>query len=440
MLDRREFLQALAAWVAADGRRGPRALVTADTEAHVVVVDLARRRVAKRIRTREGPRSIEATGRGRALVGHADAGVVTVIEDGRVRRVLRGFGQPRYTAVHGNRAYVSDGGTGEIAVIDLARARVIRRVAVGDGARHITIDPRGETLWCALGSSAARIALIDLDGWTTRYVTPPFLAHDVGFSPSGRRVWVTAGREPRIAIYGRGGALRRVLGADRAPQHVSFGSARAYVASGEGPSLRVHALDDARVLRSTRVPYGSYNVQRAGGRVLTPSLGTGALTILDARGRITAQIRVARNAHDACIALPVRSSTGGGGGASLPAMNLKLALTLDAVITGVSGIAYLALAEPLHDLLGTQASTLRLLGAFLVVFAVGVAVVSRSLQRPAVVAVIAANVLWVVDSLLVVAAGWLDLETAGAVWAVMQAATVAGFAALQWSGLRARAL
>jgi hypothetical protein len=120
-------------------------------------------------------------------------------------------------------------------------------------------------------------------------------------------------------------------------------------------------------------------------------------------------------------------------------MKLKTALQLDAVITGANGAAYLVLAGPLHDLLGTPASTLRIVGAFLVAFAVGVSAVSRRPQRPAVAAVITANVLWVIDSLVVVAAGWLDLETAGAVWAVMQAATVAAFAALQTAGLRAPA-
>jgi hypothetical protein len=139
----------------------PMALVTADQEAHVAVVSLTRRRVVQRVATLEGPRSIRDAPGGRALVGHADAGAVTLLEGRtvRVRRVLRGFGAPRYTAVHpdGHVAYVSDGGHGELAVIDLRAGRVRRRVPVGDGARHVTLDPAGTTLWVALGSSAAQI-------------------------------------------------------------------------------------------------------------------------------------------------------------------------------------------------------------------------------------------------------------------------------------------
>jgi DNA-binding beta-propeller fold protein YncE len=320
--DRREFLgQALEAVVgltalggaqrgAGGGprRSAPRALVTADTESHVAVVSLVSRRVLQRIATLEGPRSIQAAGGGRALVGHADAGAVTVVEDGRVRRVLRGFGQPRYAAVSPDArlAYVSDGGTGEVAVIDLAQARVVRRVPVGDGARHITIDPQGRRLWVALGSSASQIVVVGLDDprhpRPLRRIEPPFLAHDVGFTPSGRYVWVTAGREPRTAIYATGGtAPVRLFDGDRAPQHVSFGPRDAYLASGEGAVVTVRALRDQRILRRTKVPYGSYNVQRGAGLVLTPSLGSGALTILDGRGRTHAEIDVARNAHDVCV-------------------------------------------------------------------------------------------------------------------------------------------
>jgi DNA-binding beta-propeller fold protein YncE len=314
-LDRRDFLglAVAAPWLVtarpARAAAGPLALVTADTESHVAVVALARGRVVQRLRTVAGPRSIQDVPGGRAVVAHADAGVVSLLEGRplRVRRVLRGFGAPRYTAVApgGRIAYVSDGGHGEVAVLDLRAGRVVRRVAVGDGARHLTLDPSGRTLWVALGSSAAELVVLDVADAAhprvARRVRPPFLAHDVAFSPSGRRVWVTAGRVPRVAVYAAGArAPLRVLGADAAPQHVSFGDGLAFVASGDAGRVRIHALTDGRVRRRTRVPVGSYNVQRAGPRVLTPSLGTGALTVLDLGGAVTAQIHVAAAAHDAC--------------------------------------------------------------------------------------------------------------------------------------------
>jgi hypothetical protein len=119
---------------------------------------------------------------------------------------------------------------------------------------------------------------------------------------------------------------------------------------------------------------------------------------------------------------------------------LRTALRLDAVVTGANGAAYLALAGPLGALLDMPAGFLRGVGAFLVVFAAAVWL-TASRERPApaaVVAVIAANALWVADSLAVLATSAYDPSTVGSIWIAMQAAVVAGFAALQLAG-RARA-
>jgi DNA-binding beta-propeller fold protein YncE len=132
-------------------------------------------------------------------------------------------------------------------------------------------------------------------------VLPPFLAHDVAFSPSGRRVWVTAGRERRLAVLPAAGGRPVLLGADEAPQHVSFGRGVAYVASGDGATVRMHDLLHGRVRRTARVPYGSYNIQAGAGAVVTPSLARGTLTILDRSGRVRREVQIAHAAHDACL-------------------------------------------------------------------------------------------------------------------------------------------
>jgi hypothetical protein len=87
---------------------------------------------------------------------------------------------------------------------------------------------------------------------------------------------------------------------DWPPQHVTFARGLAYVTSGWSGTLRVHRLD-GRALRTTPVPVGSYNVQAAHGRVITPSLGRGDLCVLDERGAVIRTERVARSSHDACV-------------------------------------------------------------------------------------------------------------------------------------------
>ncbi|OLT24690.1 hypothetical protein BJF79_44915 [Actinomadura sp. CNU-125] len=117
---------------------------------------------------------------------------------------------------------------------------------------------------------------------------------------------------------------------------------------------------------------------------------------------------------------------------------LRLALRLDAAVTAVNGLAYLALAGPVDDLLGLDPGPGRALGAFLLVYAAAVWAVSAPARphRLAVTAVVEANLLWTVLSVAAVAFGWFSLGTAGAVWAVLQAAVVAGFAAVQYTALR----
>ena len=119
---------------------------------------------------------------------------------------------------------------------------------------------------------------------------------------------------------------------------------------------------------------------------------------------------------------------------------LPLALRLDAAVTGVNGLAHLAAAPLLTGLLGVPAGALRGTGAFLVAFAAAVAVVAARARIPSgvVQVVVAANLLWTAASVATVLAGRFDLTAVGTAWVLLQAAVVAGFAALQLTALRTR--
>jgi len=321
-MDRREFLAMAAAplvlGVAPALARPlggtPLALVTADLESHVVAVDVSSGAVLRRLRTPADPRSIESIGVVGALVAHTAGGRLTLIDSElRVRPIVGELGAPRYTAVSPDRrlAYVTDSERHEVAVVELSGRRIVGRVAVGGPCRHLSIDRTGTRLWIALGNKAPSLAVVSLaEPRRPRVVgtiRPPFLAHDVGFTPGGRRVWVTSGDRGRIAIYdARRGALVRTLGADAPPQHVTFMGDRAFVTSGDDAVLRVHALDGRR-LRSAPVPIGSYNIQgswdeqRARRWILTPSLSAGTLSTFSPTGVALDELRVARSSHDACF-------------------------------------------------------------------------------------------------------------------------------------------
>lgn len=117
---------------------------------------------------------------------------------------------------------------------------------------------------------------------------------------------------------------------------------------------------------------------------------------------------------------------------------LPVILRADAAVAGLNGLAYLVASAPLGRLLGLPAGLLLAAGTFLMVYGLGVWAVARPLPpaRSAVQAVIAANAIWVLDSLVLFLAGWFSPTTAGQVWILLQATTVAAFAALQWRALR----
>ena len=94
-VDRRRFLAAAGSgalalavdpWGLAARAGGivPTALLTADLESHVAVVDLDTRRIVQRVETAPGPRSIESVGAGVAVVGHTEIGVVSILVSGLI--------------------------------------------------------------------------------------------------------------------------------------------------------------------------------------------------------------------------------------------------------------------------------------------------------------------------------------------------------------------
>ncbi|NUW37306.1 hypothetical protein HTZ77_38795 [Nonomuraea sp. SMC257] len=117
---------------------------------------------------------------------------------------------------------------------------------------------------------------------------------------------------------------------------------------------------------------------------------------------------------------------------------LRLALAADAAVTGVNGLAYLAAAGPLADLLGPGAGLLRGIGAFLLVYAVAVGVLATrtAVNAAATKAVIAVNLAWTLASLVAAVAESGEFTVLGLVWTVAQALVVAVFAELQIMGLR----
>jgi hypothetical protein len=114
----------------------------------------------------------------------------------------------------------------------------------------------------------------------------------------------------------------------------------------------------------------------------------------------------------------------------------------DAAISGATGLMMLAGADLLSAMLGVPAPLLRYAGLILLPFAAMVLYLARHahLSRAGVRTVIALNVAWVAASILALVAGWIAPTTLGVAFVIFQAVVVAGFAELQYTGLRKAAL
>lgn len=125
-----------------------------------------------------------------------------------------------------------------------------------------------------------------------------------------------------------------------------------------------------------------------------------------------------------------------------PSSLLRRVLAVDAVFSGASGIAMIVFADLLANLLQLPAELISEAGIVLVPFAAFVGfVASRSEPaRFAVWIVIALNVVWVVDSIVLLFTGWVAPNAFGYAVVLAQAAGVLALADLEYMGLRRSAL
>jgi DNA-binding beta-propeller fold protein YncE len=270
----------------------PVAIVVAETANEVFAVSMGPRggRVLKQVRVVD-PLMVAAPLHGPAVVLSPATGSVTLLGWHTLRRVkvFHGFRDPEVARIApGDRyAYVNDGRSGDLTVIDLARRRVVDRLFVGPGAHHMSFSPDGTRLWIALSEVATTIVRLDTSDLRHPRIVgrlhPRFPGHSVGFAPDGRTVWISSAKAPYVTAYEAAtGRIVKVIASGKAPQEIAFSGARALLTSGYGSSLQAVLWRTYRQLGTVAMPYGSFNLATYGGKVVTSSLLTGYVTELDA--------------------------------------------------------------------------------------------------------------------------------------------------------------
>ena len=117
---------------------------------------------------------------------------------------------------------------------------------------------------------------------------------------------------------------------------------------------------------------------------------------------------------------------------------LRRALQADALACAAFGLTLATLAGPLATSLGLPVLLPRIVGLGLLPYAALVALLAgrATISRRLAWGVVALNLLWAADSLLLLLSGWVAPTTLGVVFIVLQALLVAGIAGVQLLGLR----
>jgi hypothetical protein len=117
---------------------------------------------------------------------------------------------------------------------------------------------------------------------------------------------------------------------------------------------------------------------------------------------------------------------------------LRRALQADALASGAMGLLLALAAGPLEELLGLPRALLVGAGIGLLPFALALGWLANreSVRRGWIWAVLAINAVWVVDSVSLLASGWVEPTLLGKVFVIAQAVAVALLAELEFFGLR----
>jgi DNA-binding beta-propeller fold protein YncE len=292
----------------------PQALVTAEVQNRLLVVDLPSGHVARRVTVPADPEDLATLGNGGVVVVVSSrAGRVTVLDRATLRliKTFGGFDEPHIAAISpdGAYAYVTDDTRGTLTVIRLSDMTITSTVLVGRGAHHISFSPDQHRLWIALGESASQISILDTTNPNhprviDRFI-PGFPAHDLSFSPSGGQVWITSAAGPDVTVFAaRNHRLLFRVPVGAPPQHLVFEGRYAYLTSGYGGTIEKVNVVTRRVIARASAPYGSFELAASDGFVATSSLLRGTLAIYNNELRLIRVVTLATAAREVAISRP----------------------------------------------------------------------------------------------------------------------------------------
>jgi YVTN family beta-propeller protein len=299
------------------------ALVTAETENRLLVVDLPGGRVVRSIRLPADPEDIAAApgawGKGRiAVVSSPAARRVSLLEGPTLRPVATfgGFDAPHIVELwpvpYGFDAYVTDDARGTLSVIDLRRRRVTSTIPVGANAHHMGLDLMHQTAWIALGESGRAVVVLSTEDVAHPRVTVRlnlgFEVHDLAVSDDGEKLWVGSADRRDVTVFDE--IDQQVLfhvPVGPPPQHVALTDRYAYLTSGYGSTIEQVDARNGRILHRATTPYGSFELAADSRYVVVSSLLRGTLAIYTPQLKPVRVVHLAPATREVALSSPAGS-------------------------------------------------------------------------------------------------------------------------------------
>ncbi|MGI6247658.1 MAG: DUF305 domain-containing protein [Pseudochelatococcus sp.] len=215
------------------------------------------------------------------------------------------------------RAYVSLAGGDEIAVVDLAQAEVIARIATGAYPHGLRLNP-GETELYVANVEDGSVSVVDTQALAEVARIPVGKAPvQVGFTPPGDQVYVSLRDENRVAVIDTASrAVTNRIGVGPNPIQVfaTTDGAFVYVANqgtGDAPNDTVSVIDTAtgRVVETLTAGGGAHGVSASadGAWVFVTNIADDSASVIDVKRReVVGTVPVGDRPNGIVHASPVR--------------------------------------------------------------------------------------------------------------------------------------
>jgi len=243
---------------------------SADDAPGLVVVDVAARKVTKRVAIPPSPFGVDISPDGKiAYVSNSETNQLLAIDvgSGQIKQTTRVGAEPQGVAVRpdGKVVFVATHGSDEICAIDTKKMALLGRIDGGSKPQTVLLAPRGVATAFVPDEGLPNITMVDTKQNTFKgqfgvsglpKTTPPAVLQSVAISPDGKILYLTTGAGKSVLIVDpeKKEVVGTVEGVGAFPRGIAISADGKKLYTANGPSNDVAIIDIASKKVEARVP------------------------------------------------------------------------------------------------------------------------------------------------------------------------------------------